>query len=274
MDLSTIKDFIDKHRHATIIICVVLVVFIIFSVVRFSQVQTERDQEAQSEQTELESVKNDAINKLTSEQRNKQNNYSKEIQDVIDILDSHLWATNDKKNLVAFEQTTFTQRTEDGKSTTTPFVVDVVEPTQSKTTDADITVYIIAVETDSDSFMMKLTKESSDGKSYDYFLESSGLKAPREVYSVAASNSNVTITPLSQDALQLIGNDQDSLNKALQDYVAQYLPATSKIEWTKSVIISWENNTISIPYTLDSTRYQIQVVYNRSDKTFIVQSIK
>ena len=74
--------------------------------------------------------------------------------------------------------------------------------------------------------------------------------------------------------MQLINNDQEGLEQALRDYSAQYLPATATITWTKSVTIDWENGTVNIPFQFDSTTAQVQVVYDRSAKTFTVQSIR
>lgn len=274
MDLSSVKNFITDHKAPCAIALAALLVFASLSFARFSQVQSEKaaaEQQASSEQDDQQA---EAEAQLTNEQRAKQGKYSNDVQQVLDVLKANLWCTEDKQKLVTFNQTTFTQRTDDGSSKTVGYVVDAIDTSKEQNTDYTSEVFTIAVETPDDSFILTLTREEDGDGNFQYFLKSSGLAASGQVYSTVSSNANIEISTLNQDAMQLINNDQEGLEQALRDYSAQYLPATATITWTKSVTIDWENGTVNIPFQFDSTTAQVQVVYDRSAKTFTVQSIR
>ena len=274
MDLSSVKNFITDHKAPCAIALAALLVFASLSFARFSQVQSEKaaaEQQASSEQDDQQA---EAEAQLTNEQRAKQGKYSNDVQQVLDVLKANLWCTEDKQKLVTFDQTTFTQRTDDGSSKTVGYVVDAIDTSKEQNTDYTSEVFTIAVETPDDSFILTLTREEDGDGNFQYFLKSSGLAASGQVYSTVSSNANIEISTLNQDAMQLINNDQEGLEQALRDYSAQYLPATATIIWTKSVTIDWENGTVNIPFQFDSTTAQVQVVYDRSAKTFTVQSIR
>jgi hypothetical protein len=274
MDLSSVKNFINDHKAPCAIALAALLVFASLSFARFSQVQSEKAAAEQQTSSEQDDQQAEAEAQLTNEQRSKQGKYSNDVQQVLDVLKANLWCTEDKQKLVTFNQTTFTQSTDDGSSKTVGYVVDAIDTNKEQNTDYTSEVFTIAVETPDDSFILTLTKEDGGDGNFQYFLKSSGLAASGQVYSTVSSNTNIEISTLNQDALQLINNDQEGLEQALRDYSAQYLPATATITWTKSVTIDWENGTVNIPFQFDSTTAQVQVVYDRSAKTFTVQSIR
>lgn len=274
MDLSNITGFIDKHKKPCLIACAALLIFVSLSFARCSQVQADKTAAKQQTGTTQDDQQAKAEAQLTDDQRNKQSNYTNDIQQIIDILSASLWCTEDKQHLITFDQTTFTQRTDGGKSTTEAYVIDAIDTSKEQNTDYTTDTYTIAIETPDDSFILTLTKEEAADGNFQYFLKSSGLAGAKQIYSTVSSNTNIDISSLNQDALQLIGNNQAGLNQALQDYAAQYLPATATITWTKSATIDWENGTVNIPYKFDSTTAQIQVVYDRNSKTFTVQEIR
>lgn len=273
--MDNLSNFLNEHKKPCIIACVVLLVFISLSFARCSQVQTEHAAAEQQAQAGQDDQKNEALAQLSSEQRNKQQGYTSDIQQAIDVLSANLWCTEDKQKLVTFDQTTFTQRTDSGDSDTVAYVVDAIDISKEQTTpDYSSEIYTLAIETPEDSFILTLTREDGEGDSFQYFLKSSGLAGGAQVYSTISSNANLAISSLNQDALQLVGNDEEGLKKALQDYAAQYLPATTSVTWEKNVTIDWENGTVVIPFDFDSTSAPVQVVYNRSEKTFSVESIR
>lgn len=274
MDLSSVKNFINDHKAPCAIALAALLVFASLSFARFSQVQSEKAAAEQQTSSEQDDQQAEAEAQLTNEQRAKQGKYSNDVQQVLDVLKANLWCTEDKQKLVTFNQTTFTQRTDDGSSKTVGYVVDAIDTSKEQNTDYTSEVFTIAVETPDDSFILTLTREEDGDGNFQYFLKSSGLAASGQVFSTVSSNANIEISTLNQDALQLINNDQEGLEQALRDYSAQYLPATATITWTKSVTIDWENGTVNIPFQFDSTTAQVQVVYDRSAKTFTVQSIR
>lgn len=274
MDLSSVKNFITDHKAPCAIALAALLVFASLSFARFSQVQSEKAAAEQQTSSEQDDQQAEAEAQLTNEQRAKQGKYSNDVQQVLDVLKANLWCTEDKQKLVTFNQTTFTQRTDDGSSKTVGYVVDAIDTSKEQNTDYTSEVFTIAVETPDDSFILTLTREEDGDGNFQYFLKSSGLAASGQVYSTVSSNANIEISTLNQDAMQLINNDQEGLEQALRDYSAQYLPATATITWTKSVTIDWENGTVNIPFQFDSTTSQVQVVYDRSAKTFTVQSIR
>ena len=274
MDLSSVKNFITDHKAPCAIALAALLVFASLSFARFSQVQSEKAAAEQQTSSEQDDQQAEAEAQLTNEQRAKQGKYSNDVQQVLDVLKANLWCTEDKQKLVTFDQTTFTQRTDDGNSKTVGYVVDAIDTSKEQNTDYTSEVFTIAVETPDDSFILTLTREEDGNGNFQYFLKSSGLAASGQVYSTVSSNANIEIGTLNQDAMQLINNDQEGLEQALRDYSAQYLPATATITWTKSVTIDWENGTVNIPFQFDSTTAQVQVVYDRSAKTFTVQSIR
>lgn len=274
MDLSSVKNFITDHKAPCAIALAALLVFASLSFARFSQVQSEKAAAEQQTSSEQDDQQAEAEAQLTNEQRAKQGKYSNDVQQVLDVLKANLWCTEDKQKLVTFNQTTFTQRTDDGSSKTVGYVVDAIDTSKEQNTDYTSEVFTIAVETPDDSFILTLTREEDGDGNFQYFLKSSGLAASGQVYSTVSSNANIEISTLNQDAMQLINNDQEGLEQALRDYSVQYLPATATITWTKSVTIDWENGTVNIPFQFDSTTSQVQVVYDRSAKTFTVQSIR
>lgn len=274
MDLSSVKNFITDHKAPCAIALAALLVFASLSFARFSQVQSEKAAAEQQTSSEQDDQQAEAEAQLTNEQRAKQGKYSNDVQQVLDVLKANLWCTEDKQKLVTFDQTTFTQRTDDGNSKTVGYVVDAIDTSKEQNTDYTSEVFTIAVETPDDSFILTLTREEDGNGNFQYFLKSSGLAASGQVYSTVSSNANIEISTLNQDAMQLINNDQEGLEQALRDYSAQYLPATATITWTKSVTIDWENGTVNIPFQFDSTTAQVQVVYDRSAKTFTIQSIR
>ena len=137
MDLREVKSKLIENKGLVLIVAVVLVVFIAFSVSRCTAVQNERSQTQQQEQQASgasDDVQN-AESQLTDEQKQKQQNYSQDIKQFIAVLKANLWATEGKDHLVAFSDTTFSERTDQGKSSTVAYVVDAVKTDETKTDD-------------------------------------------------------------------------------------------------------------------------------------------
>lgn len=123
MDLGEVKSKLIENKGLVLIVAVVLVVFIAFSVSRCTAVQNERSQTQQQEQQASgasDDVQN-AESQLTDEQKQKQQNYSQDILQFISVLKANLWSTEDTAHFVAFTDKTFTERTDQGKSTTCGF---------------------------------------------------------------------------------------------------------------------------------------------------------
>ena len=135
MDKDEIIKKIKENKTPVFIVSVILVVFIAFSAVRCSAVQESRQAESQPQATASNVVDNEAsaLNELSDEQKAKQDKYDQETQRFIAVLKANLWATEDKSSLISFTDKTFIERTDQGKSATTAYVIDALKADTSKT---------------------------------------------------------------------------------------------------------------------------------------------
>lgn len=276
MDLGEVKSKLIENKGLVLIVAVVLVVFIAFSVSRCTAVQNERSQTQQQEQQASgasDDVQN-AESQLTDEQKQKQQNYSQDILQFISVLKANLWSTEDTAHFVAFTDKTFTERTDQGKSTTSAYVIDAVKTDKTKTDDATIEVSTAAIEVNDGTYFLTVTKETYTDNNVQYFLTSDVLAQPKSSYGPISASDQITVSGLNQDVLQLFGDDKENIESTVKDYSAKYLPTYTNFVWAKYATVNWDNNTVTITFTDgDNPKEIIAVVYDRSNRTFKCNSI-
>lgn len=276
MDLGEVKSKLIENKGLVLIVAVVLVVFIAFSVSRCTAVQNERSQTQQQEQQASgasDDVQN-AESQLTDEQKQKQQNYSQDILQFISVLKANLWSTEDTAHFVAFTDKTFTERTDQGKSTTSAYVVDAVKTDKTKTDDATVEVSTAAIEVNDGTYFLTVTKETYADNNVQYFLTSDVLAQPKSSYGPISASDQITVSGLNQDVLQLFGDDKENIESTVKDYSAKYLPTYNNFVWAKYATVNWDNNTVTITFTDgDNPKEILAVVYDRSNRTFKCNSI-
>jgi type II secretory pathway pseudopilin PulG len=276
MDLGEVKSKLIENKGLVLIVAVVLVVFIAFSVSRCTAVQNERSQTQQQEQQASgasDDVQN-AESQLTDEQKQKQQNYSQDILQFISVLKANLWSTEDTAHFVAFTDKTFTERTDQGKSTTSAYVIDAVKTDKTKTDDATVEVSTAAIEVNDGTYFLTVTKETYTDNNVQYFLTSDVLAQPKSSYGPISASDQITVSGLNQDVLQLFGDDKENIESTVKDYSAKYLPTYTNFVWAKYATVNWDNNTVTITFTDgDNPKEILAVVYDRSNRTFKCNSI-
>lgn len=276
MDLGEVKSKLIENKGLVLIVAVVLVVFIAFSVSRCTAVQNERSQTQQQEQQASgasDDVQN-AESQLTDEQKQKQQNYSQDILQFISVLKANLWSTEDTTHFVAFTDKTFTERTDQGKSTTSAYVIDAVKTDKTKTDDATVEVSTAAIEVNDGTYFLTVTKETYTDNNVQYFLTSDVLAQPKSSYGPISASDQITVSGLNQDVLQLFGDDKENIESTVKDYSAKYLPTYTNFVWAKYATVNWDNNTVTITFTDgDNPKEILAVVYDRSNRTFKCNSI-
>ena len=276
MDLGEVKSKLIENKGLVLIVAVVLVVFIAFSVSRCTAVQNERSQTQQQEQQASgasDDVQN-AESQLTDEQKQKQQNYSQDILQFISVLKANLWSTEDTAHFVAFTDKTFTERTDQGKSTTSAYVIDAVKTDKTKTDDATVEVSTSAIEVNDGTYFLTVTKETYTDNNVQYFLTSDVLAQPKSSYGPISASDQITVSGLNQDVLQLFGDDKENIESTVKDYSAKYLPTYTNFVWAKYATVNWDNNTVTITFTDgDNPKEILAVVYDRSNRTFKCNSI-
>lgn len=276
MDLGEVKSKLIENKGLVLIVAVVLVVFIAFSVSRCTAVQNERSQTQQQEQQASgasDDVQN-AESQLTDEQKQKQQNYSQDILQFISVLKANLWSTEDTAHFVAFTDKTFTERTDQGKSTTSAYVIDAVKTDKTKTDDATVEVSTAAIEVNDGTYFLTVTKETYTDNNVQYFLTSDVLAQPKSSYGPISASDQITVSGLNQDVLQLFGDDKENIESTVKDYSAKYLPTYTNFVWAKYATVNWDNNTVTITFTdVDNPKEILAVVYDRSNRTFKCNSI-
>lgn len=276
MDLGEVKSKLIENKGLVLIVAVVLVVFIAFSVSRCTAVQNERSQTQQQEQQASgasDDVQN-AESQLTDEQKQKQQNYSQDILQFISVLKANLWSTEDTAHFVAFTDKTFTERTDQGKSTTSAYVVDAVKTDKTKTDDATVEVSTAAIEVNDGTYFLTVTKETYADNNVQYFLTSDVLAQSKATYGPISASDQITVSGLNQDVLQLFGDDKENIESTVKDYSAKYLPTYTNFVWAKYATVNWDNNTVTITFTDgDNPKEILAVVYDRSNRTFKCNSI-
>ena len=276
MDLGEVKSKLIENKGLVLIVAVVLVVFIAFSVSRCTAVQNERSQTQQQEQQASgasDDVQN-AESQLTDEQKQKQQNYSQDILQFISVLKANLWSTEDTAHFVAFTDKTFTERTDQGKSTTSAYVIDAVKTDKTKTDDATVEVSTSAIEVNDGTYFLTVTKETYTDNNVQYFLTSDVLAQPKSSYGPISASDQITVSGLNQDVLQLFGDDKENIESTVKDYSAKYLPTYTNFVWAKYATVNWDNNTVTITFTDgDNPKEILAVVYDRSNRTFKSNSI-
>lgn len=276
MDLGEVKSKLIENKGLVLIVAVVLVVFIAFSVSRCTAVQNERSQTQQQEQ-QASGASDDVQNtesQLTDEQKQKQQNYSQDILQFISVLKANLWSTEDTAHFVAFTDKTFTERTDQGKSTTSAYVIDAVKTDKTKTDDATIEVSTAAIEVNDGTYFLTVTKETYTDNNVQYFLTSDVLAQPKSSYGPISASDQITVSGLNQDVLQLFGDDKENIESTVKDYSAKYLPTYTNFVWAKYATVNWDNNTVTITFTDgDNPKEILAVVYDRSNRTFKCNSI-
>lgn len=233
MDLGEVKSKLIENKGLVLIVAVVLVVFIAFSVSRCTAVQNERSQTQQQEQQASgasDDVQN-AESQLTDEQKQKQQNYSQDILQFISVLKANLWSTEDTAHFVAFTDKTFTERTDQGKSTTSAYVIDAVKTDKTKTDDATVEVSTAAIEVNDGTYFLTVTKETYTDNNVQYFLTSDVLAQPKSSYGPISASDQITVSGLNQDVLQLFGDDKENIESTVKDYSAKYLPTYTNFVW-------------------------------------------
>lgn len=276
MDLGEVKSKLIENKGLVLIVAVVLVVFIAFSVSRCTAVQNERSQTQQQEQQASgasDDVQN-AESQLTDEQKQKQQNYSQDILQFISVLKANLWSTEDTAHFVAFTDKTFTERTDQGKSTTSAYVIDAVKTDKTKTDDATVEVSTAAIEVNDGTYFLTVTKETYTDNNVQYFLTSDVLAQPKSSYGPISASDQITVSGLNQDVLQLFGDDKENIESTVKDYSAKYLPTYTNFVWAKYATVNWDNNTVTITFTDgDNPKEILAVVYDRASKSFKCNSI-
>ena len=276
MDLGEVKSKLIENKGLVLIVAVVLVVFIAFSVSRCTAVQNERSQTQQQEQQASgasDDVQN-AESQLTDEQKQKQQNYSQDILQFISVLKANLWSTEDTAHFVAFTDKTFTERTDQGKSTTSAYVIDAVKTDKTKTDDATVEVSTAAIEVNDGTYFLTVTKETYTDNNVQNFLTSDVLAQPKSSYGPISASDQITVSGLNQDVLQLFGDDKENIESTVKDYSAKYLPTYTNFVWAKYATVNWDNNTVTITFTDgDNPKEILAVVYDRSNRTFKCNSI-
>lgn len=270
MDTTAINEFIEKHRTAVIVGTVIIALFIAFSVTSFNRVHQTNDADTATAQQEA-SPEDEAVAKLSDSQKDKMSSYDSDTSNVIAILKANLWSTEDKQNLVSFTDKTYTERTADGSSSTTAFVVDAVK-TSNETADDEGTqkaTYDLAVETPDASFFITLEKYTDANGNIQYFLDCSKLKGNSNLYSPISASGNIKVNNLNQDIVQLIDNKQDALEQQLKEYCSTYYPAAMNVNWAKYATIDWDSNTVLLTFDLDDAKSStLYAEYDRQAKSF------
>lgn len=276
MDLGEVKSKLIENKGLVLIVAVVLVVFIAFSVSRCTAVQNERSQTQQQEQQASgasDDVQN-AESQLTDEQKQKQQNYSQDILQFISVLKANLWSTEDTAHFVAFTDKTFTERTDQGKSTTSAYVIDAVKTDKTKTDDATVEVSTAAIEVNDGTYFLTVTKETYTDNNVQYFLTSDVLAQPKSSYGPISASDQITVSGLNQDVLQLFGDDKENIESTVKDYSAKYLPTYTNFVWAKYATVNWDNNTVTITFTDGTNSKEIlALIYDRASKSFKCNSI-
>ena len=276
MDLGEVKSKLIENKGLVLIVAVVLVVFIAFSVSRCTAVQNERSQTQQQEQQASgasDDVQN-AESQLTDEQKQKQQNYSQDILQFISVLKANLWSTEDTAHFVAFTDKTFTERTDQGKSTTSAYVIDAVKTDKTKTDDATVEVSTAAIEVNDGTYFLTVTKETYTDNNVQYFLTSDVLAQPKSSYGPISASDQITVSGLNQDVLQLFGDDKENIESTVKDYSAKYLPTYNNFVWANYATVNWKDNTVTITFT-DGTNSKefLALIYDRASKSFKCNSI-
>lgn len=270
---KTIKKLGD-HKTACVIAIIVLVLFVAFSVVRFNAIHGGDGADSgdnQSQESTVTDEQNEALSKLTEEQRDKQASYDQDTKDFIAILKANVWASEDQIDFVSFADTTFTQRTKNGDSTTTAFVVNALKTEDGGTEDdAQVTTLTAAIELADGEHIFTLKKLNAQNGSVQYLATSDMLSQPSSMYGPVAASSDVTVDGLNQEVIQLCGNDRDKLVGSIKSYVSQYMPTYDKFVWTQNASIDWRRNVVTITFSEDgeeNSRELIGVDYDRNKKT-------
>ena len=229
MDKDEIIKKIKENKTPVFIVSVILVVFIAFSAVRCSAVQESRQAESQPQATASNVVDDEAsaLNELTDEQKAKQDKYDQETQRFIAVLKANLWATEDKSSLISFTDKTFIERTDQGKSATTAYVIDALKADTSKTDEETVDTYTAATELSDGTHFITLEKHTYSDQNIQYFLISDCFAKSKAQYSPISPSDNITVSGLNQEVLQLFGNDKDNIESTVKNYCAQYLPTPS-----------------------------------------------
>lgn len=256
-----------EHKLFIAVLTCVLIGFVGFSIFAYTTHQAALTSEAQESPSSL-SPEEEAVAKLSEQQRAKQNEYSIEIGDIISVLQANVWATEDKSHLLTFTTQSYTQKTSDGSSSTTAYVVDAIKTEKSNANDIETSTYTLAVEDSETSFFLTLTKEVFEDKSTQYFLQSDNFTS-QEVYGPISSSGISEVKSLNSELVQLVGGQEKELVTTVQEYCSEYHPAAMEITWSQYATIEWSSNTVIIPFELDdNSNSMIEVVYDRSSKTF------
>lgn len=276
MDLREVKSKLIENKGLVLIVAVVLVVFIAFSVSRCTAVQNERSQTQQQEQQASgasDDVQN-AESQLTDEQKQKQQNYSQDIKQFIAVLKANLWATEGKDHLVTFSDTTFSERTDQGKSSTVAYVVDAVKTDETKTDDGTEEVSTAAIEVDNETYFLTVTKDTYADGNVQYFLTGDALTQSKATYGPISASDQITVSGLNQDVLQLFGDDKGNIESAVKEYSAKYLPTYNNFVWANYATVNWKDNTVTITFTDGTNSKEIlALIYDRASKSFKCNSI-
>lgn len=215
-----------------------------------------------------------AESQLTDEQRQKQQNYSQDIKQFIAVLKANLWATEGKDHLVAFSDTTFSERTDQGKSSTVAYVVDAVKTDETKTDDGTEEVSTAAIEVDNETYFLTVTKDTYADGNVQYFLTGDALTQSKATYGPISASDQITVSGLNQDVLQLFGDDKGNIESAVKEYSAKYLPTYNNFVWANYATVNWKDNTVTITFTDGTNSKEIlALIYDRASKSFKCNSI-
>ena len=200
--------------------------------------------------------------------------YDQETQRFIAVLKANLWATEDKSSLISFTDKTFIERTDQGKSATTAYVIDALKADTSKTDEETVDTYTAATELSDGTHFITLEKHTYSDQNIQYFLISDCFAKSKAQYSPISPSDNITVSGLNQEVLQLFGNDKDNIESTVKNYCAQYLPTYTEFEWAQYATINWEENTITVTFKeKDGNREILALEYNRNTKTMECHSI-
>lgn len=262
-----------EHRMATLSAIFLLILFVGFSIVSATKVAQRRAQEAAAPQQEGqqegsgESDGGQADAALSSSQQEAISGYTDEQRELVSLLSASVWSANGGKNTLRFYESGRYVETSNGESAEHTYAITALD--RSKDT-AGAEVDTIAFETDSGTHIVTLTQTTgSAGEGSDDItssLSSSSMFTLKDTaYSRVDAARSVHVEGLNEEAVALMGGDEDALVRALSQWCAVHYPSVTEATWNQVISIDYESGTVTMALTLNNENPVVVTVVYKTD---------
>ncbi|MDR6939237.1 hypothetical protein [Arcanobacterium hippocoleae] len=248
--MKNIATVLKKNKKVALVGLFFLIIFIGFSItnaikVSYHRAETAKEVEVskQERKTKEGSLEVDAVS-LTDKQKSIIEKYDGKTKEIIQILISKPWVSQDNKNVITFHDNYF-EESINGTIMKVPFAISAIEESSNG---SDTLINTLVFETDVKTHVVIFTQmkaKSATDSGVSTLLSNTLFKQVNTAYSRVETFTKVTINGLNNEATMLLGNISE-LSTKLSEWCATHYPTMTTAVWNKNMSLSFNEKTMTV----------------------------